>query len=180
MLDTIVKEEVNPFRSLTHQAINQLQIILCAMELQHEPKHALTACKRIHELADQMKAEILGIKTAVLVLCVCVFATTIAMGKDIHHAPTADQCRADIAVWKAETTSPTTINALPFTTLAIRTEEMGDCGHVLIDLHDHDEWAWSHTLVEIYLRKMVNREGRFIEAQGLGVIFLDQDTKGAR
>lgn len=55
-------EEVkaNPFRMITHHTINQLQIVLGAME-QHEPKMALTACKRIHQLADQMRAEILGI-----------------------------------------------------------------------------------------------------------------------
>jgi hypothetical protein len=52
--------EQNPYRKITHQTINQLQIVLGAME-QHEPKHALTACKRIHELADQMRAAVLGI-----------------------------------------------------------------------------------------------------------------------
>jgi hypothetical protein len=77
MLNTIVKEEINPFRSLTNQTINQLQIIIGAMELHHEPKFALTACKRIHELADQMKAEILGIKTTTLVLCICDILTPV-------------------------------------------------------------------------------------------------------
>ena len=61
MLNTILNEEVNPYRMLTNHTINQLQIIVSAME-QHEPKHALTACKRIHELVDQMRAKILGIE----------------------------------------------------------------------------------------------------------------------
>lgn len=53
-------EPKNHYRELTNKTINQLQIILSAME-EHSPKHALDACKRIHELADQMKAEIMGI-----------------------------------------------------------------------------------------------------------------------
>lgn len=56
-------DEVNPttFHKLTHQTINQLQIIMGAMD-QHEPKLALNACKRIHELTDKIRSEIMGIK----------------------------------------------------------------------------------------------------------------------
>lgn len=50
-----------PVRSISHDAINQLQIIVSAFEL-GESKMALDACRRVHELADKLRLEIMGIK----------------------------------------------------------------------------------------------------------------------
>ncbi len=60
MLNTIVKEDVNPYRVLNNHIINQLQVIIGSME-QHEPKSALNACKKIKAIADEIRLEILGI-----------------------------------------------------------------------------------------------------------------------
>lgn len=59
MLNTIVnhsEQPKNPYGCLTNKIIKQCQIILLMMLEQHDTK-------RIHDLADEMRAAILGIKT---------------------------------------------------------------------------------------------------------------------
>lgn len=58
-------EPLTPFRVLAHNTVNQVQIVVSAME-QHEPKMALNACKKIKDIADEMRLEILGIKQQVM------------------------------------------------------------------------------------------------------------------
>lgn len=48
-------------KNLSHDVTNYLQIIVSSMEL-GEPAPALNACKKIYELTDNMKREIMGIK----------------------------------------------------------------------------------------------------------------------
>jgi hypothetical protein len=48
------------FKRLAHDAVNQHQIIISSMEM-HQVKPALDACRRLGELANEMRCEIMGI-----------------------------------------------------------------------------------------------------------------------
>jgi len=50
----------NHVRKITHEATNQLQIIVSAMEM-GESKIVLNACKRIRELTEDIRLEVLGV-----------------------------------------------------------------------------------------------------------------------
>ncbi len=111
-------------------------------------------------------------------LIVLLFAsTTFAMGQGIQHAPTAEQCRADIALWKAE--SKEGIIALPVGTLIERANYLFDCGQVL-SANDLPSAKLADTLRAIYRGHIVNRYERFVERHNLGSQFYDEDAKGAR
>jgi hypothetical protein len=113
-----------------------------------------------------------------LMLFVLGFATTFVMGQDIHHAPTAEQCRADIAVWKGE--KKTTIIALPVQTLFQRSHYLSECFGVLRDVKDLDEVNWSMMLNKAYEEHALNRAMKFIDRHNFGPQFYDEDAKGAR
>lgn len=51
----------NPIRMAVHDAINQLQIIVGAMEM-GEARPALEAVRKVHDIADRLRLEIMGIK----------------------------------------------------------------------------------------------------------------------
>lgn len=59
----MIIEELTPIRVISHKIVDQLQIVISAMD-QREPRIAITACKRIYELDDQLRAVILGFDTA--------------------------------------------------------------------------------------------------------------------
>lgn len=115
-------------------------------------------------------------KTALLFLLLTV--TSVAWGQEIQHAPTAEQCRADIAVWKAE--SKADITSLSVKTLLHRSNYLSDCKQVLRDAQDRDEAQWSATVRAVYDQHIIGRAMHFIERNSLGYQFYDQDAKGAR
>lgn len=84
----------------------------------------------------------------VLVLFVLGFVIPLALGQDIQHAPTADQCRADIAVWTAETRE--IISSIPIDRLLKRNTELKECAIVFTALHESAGWNWSRTLRIVY------------------------------
>jgi hypothetical protein len=110
-------------------------------------------------------------------LCVLCFAT-VATGQDIHHAPTAEQCRADIAVWKGETKA--TIMSLPVKTLLQRSPYLHDCNNVLLDVKDFDGVDWSRMLEKVFMQHALQRALDFIDRHNLDPQFYDEDAKGAR
>src|SRR6266403_1975633 len=71
-----------------------------------------------------------------IVTLMVVFLSSFVMGQDTKHAPTAEQCKADRAVW--ETPSRADVNALPIHTLLERADYLYDCENVLLDARDID------------------------------------------
>jgi hypothetical protein len=102
-------------------------------------------------------------------------ATSTAFTQNIDHAPTADQCRADIAVWTAQ--SRADIVSLPVRTLLQRADYLSSCKNVL---SDRDGVEWALTLKGIYNEHIVSRALNFIDRNGLSHQFYDEDAKGVR
>lgn len=102
-------------------------------------------------------------------------ATSAAFTQTIEHAPTAEQCRADIALWKAQLRAE--IISLSVRTLLQRADYLSSCKNVL---SDPDGVEWSLTLKGIYNEHIVNRALNFIDRNGLSHHFYDEDANGAR
>lgn len=115
-------------------------------------------------------------KTSLLFLLFTV--TSIAWGQDIRRPPTANQCRADIAVWKAR--SKANITALSFKTLFQRSNYLSECSRVFRDTQDRDGSEWAHTIWGTYEHRALQRTLNFIERKHLDGQFLDEDAKGVR
>jgi hypothetical protein len=107
-------------------------------------------------------------------LVILAMLTVGAMAQDIKHAPTAVQCQADIAVWRAE--SKVDIEALAVNTLVGRANELSDCSKILVS--DGSEWA--RTMRAAYDQHIENRYVHFLMRHGLGQQMVDEDAKGAR
>ena len=114
----------------------------------------------------------------VLLILAYLLATTAAHCQTMQHAPTAEQCRADIAVWKAQ--SEEQIIQLPFYTLNARVDELSECDIVLRDVKDLDGEEWSNTIEAAYNQHRFVRAMHFLERHDLSLGFLDEDEKGAR
>jgi hypothetical protein len=82
-------------------------------------------------------------------------------GQDMRHAPTADQCRADIAVWKAR--SRANITSLSFKTLFQRSNYLSECSQVFRDAQDRDGSEWAHTIWGTYEHHALQRALNFLE-----------------
>jgi hypothetical protein len=113
-----------------------------------------------------------------LLLIAVTLLTSLAWSQDIHHAPTAEQCHADIAVWKAEKKAD--IEALPINTLLDRANYLADCGKVLFDVKDRDEDEWTRTLRGVYDQHALHRTLAFIKRHDFESQFADEDAKGKR
>ncbi len=109
-----------------------------------------------------------------------IFFASIAWGQEIHHAPTAEQCKADIAVWRAE--SREAIVALPVHSLVDRANFLFDCKNVLQEIHDPDEALWARTIRLTYEDHISTRALNFLNRRhpAMGQQFLDEDANGAR
>jgi hypothetical protein len=107
-------------------------------------------------------------------LVIVALLTMGAMAQDIKHAPTAAQCQADIAVWKAE--SKVDIEALALNTLLGRANELSDCSKVLVS----DGSDWAQTMRAVYDQHIEKRYVHFLMRHGLGQQMVDEDAKGAR
>jgi len=115
-------------------------------------------------------------KNAMLFLLLTV--TSVAWGQDIKHAPTAEQCKADMAVWKPQSKADTI--SLPVRTLLQRSIELYDCNRVLGDVQDRDGVEWALTMRGVYEQHISSRAMKFIDRNGLTHQFYDEDAKGAR
>jgi hypothetical protein len=116
-----------------------------------------------------------NLKRTTLIL---VLLTTIgAMGQDIHHAPTAEQCKADEAVWNAE--SKADIAALPVNTLLQRSNYLSACYKVLQNVNFNSA-VWALSWQGIYDAYAIRRALNFIDRHGLRHQFDEEDAKGAR
>jgi hypothetical protein len=113
-------------------------------------------------------------ETAMKILVIFGLLTVGAMAQDVKHAPTAAQCQADIAVWKAE--SKVDIEALAVNALVGRANELSDCSKVLVG--DGSEWAL--TLRAAYDQHIEKRYVNFLIRHGFGQQMVDEDAKGAR
>ena len=107
--------------------------------------------------------------------------TFLAHGQEIQHAPTAEQCSADIAVWKAQ--SKVDIIALPVGTLLLRSHELHECRTVFTSLaggHASDDSEWATTLRDVYSQHITDRALKFINRHQLRAQFDNEDAQGAR
>ncbi|MFZ0817676.1 MAG: hypothetical protein WAM78_19285 [Candidatus Sulfotelmatobacter sp.] len=98
-----------------------------------------------------------------------------AMAQDIEHAPTADQCHADISVWYGE--SKTDIAALSAHTLDVRRHEAWQCSAVLKDPQEREK-AFGEA--NVYISHLQERMLNFIKRHGFMQQFADEDEKGVR
>lgn len=105
-------------------------------------------------------------------------ATTAMHCQTITHAPTPEQCRADVAVWKTQIKAD--IVALPVRTLLERANYLSDCSNVLLDAQDRDGYKWVDTVRWVYQQHALGRALKFIDRNNLGHQFYDEDAKGAR
>lgn len=95
--------------------------------------------------------------------------------QDIHHAPTADQCRADLAVWYGQ--SKAIIETIPAHDLDGRRLEMVECSDLFTD---HLEREKAFGMQNVYVSHIQQRMERFILRHDLMQQFADEDLKGAR
>ncbi len=98
-----------------------------------------------------------------------------AMAQDIEHAPTADQCHADISVWYAE--SKTDVASLSARTLDVRRHEAWLCSAVLKDPHEREK---AFGVFNVYVSHLQERMLNFITRHGFMQQFADEDAKGVR
>lgn len=112
------------------------------------------------------------------ILILVLLTTVAAMGQEINHAPTAEQCKADVAVWKEEKREA--IVALPFDTEQ-RVIYIQKCEKVLFDPHTpSDVWLNAFAMKRAYEEHLLDRLKKFINRNGLTRQFYEQDAKGAR
>jgi hypothetical protein len=92
-----------------------------------------------------------------------------------QHAPTAEQCRADAAVWWEHSQPKGTMSDVAFTELSARLSEMYDCMTV--------DKASSKTYNDAFLMihsEMGSRWGNFIRRHNLQQEFVKEDAAGMR
>jgi|SRR5271167_5152938 len=112
-------------------------------------------------------------KNAMMFLLLTV--TSVAWGQNIQHAPTEDQCRADLRLWWAE--DKTTITSLSAYTLQGRIAEMGHCVQVL---PGNTESLNAITEEEIYDSHLQRRLFDFVTRHNQMQQFINEDSAGAR
>jgi hypothetical protein len=108
-------------------------------------------------------------------LVIVALLTMSAMTQDIEHAPTADQCHADISVWYGE--SKTDIAALSAHTLDVRRQEAWLCSAVLRDPREREK---AFGVFNVYVSHLQERMLNFITRHGFAQQFADEDAKGVR
>jgi hypothetical protein len=101
--------------------------------------------------------------------------TSVAWGQSIQHAPTEEQCRADLRLWWAE--DKATISSLPAYTLQGRIVEMGHCVQVL---PGNTESLNAISEVDIYDSHLQRRLFNFLTRHNQMQQFVKEDSAGAR
>ncbi len=99
-------------------------------------------------------------------------------GQGITHATTAEQCKADIAIWK--TASKQDVIALPIKLLLLRSNELGECTDVLSAAGDEDNRMLADSIRYAYSTHALDRCTKFIQRHGLAQKLYDEDFQGAR
>jgi hypothetical protein len=101
------------------------------------------------------------------------------LGQEIHHAPTAEQCKADATVWfNQHLITPTVDDALSFRELSARESEMADCLDVLEPSSTERNHAYEvGTSYGLIIGK---RETNFLKRHNLIQQFEKEDAQGAR
>jgi hypothetical protein len=119
-----------------------------------------------------------------------------ALSQDVQHATSAQQCRADLALWSptleerlqytnAETDhindlslpNRTAIAKLPLRVVIARLSELGDCMRIDNDWIRSDEYYTTHTF---YSGVMHDRQGAFIRRHGFTTQLMREDDEGKR
>lgn len=111
------------------------------------------------------------------VLMFLLLVTTVAMGQDIQHAPTIEQCRADLAVWSNQTKQIE--DKLPVRELAERESEMLDCAYVLESAYP-SESKLADQQGMVYGLIIGTRASHFLKRHNIWTQFNNEDAKGAR
>ena len=112
-------------------------------------------------------------------ILILVLTTVAAWGQEgVHHAPTAEQCKTDLAVWRAE--SKADVVALPINTLLQRSAYLAECYTVLQDGNDGESARWATTWQGLYDNHAISRAMKFISRHGLSQQFEKEDAKGIR
>ena len=188
MASTIVVQFVSVLKNLDINLVNHLRVILATdggtNDLKRElglrdPKREATG-KAISGRTIELFSKDVIRRYIPTVLMVLMSFSTLALGQDdgINHAPTAEQCKADIAVWKAESNS--TIVALPINMLLKRSDYLSDCYKVLSDANEVESASWVEGWQGVYDYHAVRRAVKFIKRHNLSRQFVDEDAKGAR
>ena len=117
-------------------------------------------------------------KRMFVILAVTFALPYIVNAQDIAHAPTADVCRADVAVWTAELAEAPKGSNFPkpeLRVISMRHNEMKACRNV-----DPDRYAdYEHLLGVLDVELRVRLE-HFIERHHLTEQLVKEDSAGAR
>jgi hypothetical protein len=113
------------------------------------------------------------------ILILALLTSPAALGQEIHHAPTAEQCKADATVWfNQHLITPTVDDALSFRELSARESEMADCLDVLEPSSTERNHAYEvGTSYGLIIGK---RETNFLKRHNLIQQFEKEDAQGAR
>jgi hypothetical protein len=121
------------------------------------------------------------------VLAVAVLIVAPAFAREVEHAPTAAQCKADATLWSSQKSDffllygrtrnvqNTVIERLTAKELLARSNEMADCATV-----DSDDARNYYELQSAYVELFLRRMNQFIERHNLMDQFYQEDEAGAR
>jgi len=98
--------------------------------------------------------------------------------EEMHHAPSAEQCKNDLVVWRAE--SKADVVALPIDTLLQRSAYLAECYSVLQDAKDVESARLAVTWQGLYDNHAISRAMKFISRHALSQQFEKEDAKGER
>jgi len=111
------------------------------------------------------------------ILLVVAFVIAVpALGQEVKHAPTVDQCQADQRLWLSKLEGPESgLDDAPFSTLNAWNAELDQCKAV--DPQNH--FKYYNTTSEITAEQFI-RAQHFIDRHGLHDQFIAEDTAGKR
>ena len=113
------------------------------------------------------------------ILILALLTSLAALGQETHHAPTAEQCKADATVWfNQHLITPTVDDALSFRELSARESEMADCLDVLESSSTDRNHAYE--VGTSYGLMIGKREANFLKRHNLIRQFEKEDAQGAR
>lgn len=117
-------------------------------------------------------------KLQLALMALGILFTTLCHAQDMQHAPTAEQCRADIAVWKQASKADQL--EIPVETLLTRANYLFTCHTVLRDAKDYDGSSFATTIRDVYHQHALDKALRFIDRKGLRNQFDHEDAWGVQ